>query len=365
MAKDTTKTVSSDQKEEIKTNINRYKPSKEDKVSIVKVYDRYEEMKSGNERQEMETHWDDAEKLMDGDTGTTRDEDDWRSNICFNIVAPSVYGALQEIIEAPPTLKAIPGGKDDLDKVPIINVVLKYSLYVSDYLSNLVLTFYDALQYGIAITQEDYKEDPRKVYDLVEFNEKDGVEKYEEREINNKKVNSELVSIRNFFWDEMADSLENSRDCIRRYVININEFKRAYSRYKWAKNSDYVVAGGDTTMYEYYKVPEDVSGSDVEVLWYWNKVDDKLIIIANGVLVRSTPNPYMHKELPFSRFVGVVKPHYFCGRGFPEMVKDTLTWKEYCQYRDPWDFRQMDKEFLKGLREVMQNCADKKKGEDE
>ena len=141
---------------------------------------------------------------------------------------------------------------------------------------------------------------------------------------------SRNVNINKLEFSDEFESEKISGSNIRANIVvidrertNINEFKRAYSRYKWAKNSDYVVAGGDTTMYEYYKVPEDVSGSDVEVLWYWNKVDDKLIIIANGVLVRSTPIPYMHKELPFSRFVGVVKPHYFCGRGFPEMVKDT------------------------------------------
>jgi len=310
-------------KEEIKNLIDKYKPSKEAKADLKLVFDRYEEMKSGNERQEMEDHWDNAEKLMEGDTGETRDEDDWRANICFNIVAPALYGALQEIIEAPPVFNATPGGKDDIDKIPIINVVLKYTLYASDYLSELVKTFYDAIQYGVAVTQVYYKEDPRLVSDLVKFDDEKGIEEYKEREINDKKIVDELVSIRNFFWDEMADSLENSRDCIRRYVINIDEFKRAYSRYKWAKNVDYVVAGGDTSMYEYYDVPEDVTGDQVEVLWYWSRAKDKLIIKANNVLIRSTPNPNMHKELPFARYVGIVKPHYFCGRGFPELVKDT------------------------------------------
>ena len=140
-------------KEEIKNLIDKYKPSKEAKADLKLVFDRYEEMKSGNERQEMEDHWDNAEKLMEGDTGETRDEDDWRANICFNIVAPALYGALQEIIEAPPVFNATPGGKDDIDKIPIINVVLKYTLYASDYLSELVKTFYDAIQYGVAVTQ--------------------------------------------------------------------------------------------------------------------------------------------------------------------------------------------------------------------
>ena len=151
--------------EEIKT----YTPSEEEKKDQKMVFDRFDNMKKGQERKEAEDHWKDAEMLDAGDTGETRDEDDWRSNIFFNITSPAILTALQEIIEAPPVYNPTPGGKDDIPKAPIMAVIMKYTLYQSDYLKELVKIFHTALKYGVAFVQEYNKEDPRVIQELKDY----------------------------------------------------------------------------------------------------------------------------------------------------------------------------------------------------
>lgn len=58
--------------------------------------------------------------------------------------------------------------------------------------------------------------------------------------------------------------------------------------------------------------PEDKYKNLVEILEYWEK--DRLVVVANqGVVLRDTPNPYSHKEIPFVELDDYRDPHLLYG----------------------------------------------------
>jgi hypothetical protein len=74
-------------------------------------------------------------------------------------------------------------------------------------------------------------------------------------------------------------------------------------------------------MNPFFKSPQDITGTKVELIRYYNKQTDKYIILANDVLVREGPLPYNHKELPFSRHICFELKDQFYGAGLPVMLE--------------------------------------------
>ena len=87
--------------------------------------------------------------------------------------------------------------------------------------------------------------------------------------------------------------------------------------------------GGDLNYYQFYTPPQGIDrDNQVEVCFYWGRRPDKLIIVANDVVIRDGPNPYNHKQLPFAEGSDVPRLNQFYAKGEPELlesIQDELT----------------------------------------
>src|SRR3990170_120860 len=218
--------------------------------------------------------------------------------------------------------------------------------------------FKDSLILGTGIGQEYYLKKPRKIRHIKV--DKDGKESYTEEEIfEYDDCILEPVRLQDFFIDENARNINSgpypARDCIRRYVMDIDDFKNFFTGKVWdpLENAKRVIPGKGADYYEFYKPPTGIDHSrQVEVLWYWSRVPkDYLVVIANDVVIRMGPNIYRHKQLPFARAIDIKRTHRFYGKGEPELLesvqneKDTL--RRMILDRNHLD---IDKMFLVGSR---------------
>lgn len=64
----------------------------------------------------------------------------------------------------------------------------------------------------------------------------------------------------------------------------------------------------------------DSTDDDVVVFEHWNKMRDELIIYANGVKIFDGPNPYEHKELPFSDYIDRLQHNTYLGESECERI---------------------------------------------
>lgn len=314
-----------------------YKPSEKIQKDREMVYLRYSQMKQGtpgNDRASLEAKWDKWEKQYEG--WRPPKNDDWQSTIIPPFTTTVVERSLAEMVDQTIQPKVAARGKEDEVKAKIVTHVKDYTWEVGDGDIELYKSLKQYLILGNTIWQEDYWQDKRKVNILTKFNFDTNEEEYEEKEIVDfDDVYGETVDLRNFFIDPMARSINNGRykanDCIRRYIMNYDTFLETFKDtiYDQFGAVKYVKPGGDLNYYQYYSPPNGIDkDNQVEVLWYWGRRPDKLIIVANDVVIKDGPNPFNHKQLPFAEASDVPRLNQFWSRGEPELlesIQDELT----------------------------------------
>jgi len=321
-----------------KAKINAlYKPPDNIAYDREMVYKRYTQMRNarvfGGEN--LEAVWDRAERQYEA-WRPPKSADDWQSNIVPPFTTTAVERALAEIVDQTIQPKATARGPEDVVKSKIINYIKDYTWEVGDGDLQLYGGLKQNLVLGNTIWQEDYWQDKRQVRVLTRFDPKTNEETFEEREVMDfDDVYGETVDLRTFFIDPMARTINMGRykanDCIRRFIMNYDTFQENFigSKYDQFGVAKLVQPGGDLNYYQYYNPPEEMDKSNqVEVLFYWGRRPDKLIIVANDVVIQDGPNPYNHKQLPFAEGSDVPRLNQFWARGEPrllESIQDELT----------------------------------------
>lgn len=301
-----------------------YTPTKLEKKMRDFVYDRKFAMESSKDRKDVEKEWRNGREQWEA-MRRERSSDDWQSNHYVPLTTAVIETAMSEMIDQSPGPQILPRGSEDSPKASIMEHVFRYSWEISD--SDLAEEdiLHDALICGTGIGQEYYFKDIRK----IQTKRKNNSQQYEEEEmVDYDDVLLEPVKLEDFYIDENSRGFTGpyaARDCIRRYIMNMDDFKNFFKGETWDPfgNAKYVQPGGDTNYYEKYKPPQGIDHSkQVEVLWYYSvKPEDWMIILANDVVVVMGPNPYKHKQLPFARAVDVKRTHKFYGKGEPALLE--------------------------------------------
>lgn len=302
-----------------------YNPEGVELEMLKRVYHRFEQMKDSPDRKMAEREWDRGRKQWEA-MRIDRGEGEWQSNHQVPMTTAVVESALSEVIDQSPKPLILPRGSEDIPKVTVMSHLFDYTWEVSDSDLEFEDIIHDAFIEGTGIGQEYFYADMRRIKtsrkgeSKTEWNEEDMLD-YNDCFL-------ESVKNEDFFVDENARGFRGpfaARDCIRRYIMNIADFRQFFKGPVWdpLDNAKYVRPGGDTNYYEWYKPPQGVDHGDmVEVLWYWaRKPDDWMIIVANEILVVLGPNPNKHKELPFSRAIDVKRTHKFYGKGEPALLE--------------------------------------------
>lgn len=301
-----------------------YKPSDEAKAVISYVYDRRRAMEDSEDRQKVMNNLDKWEKQYEA-WREPRKPDDWQSNHVVPMTISVVQTAVSEIVKQNLRPFVLPRGMEDKGKAGVMQHIYDYAWEVADGDMFVYDAVIELLMFGTVIAQEYYRVDKRKIGNITIKDDKEVVT-YEDA-IDYDDVYSEVVKLQDFYVDEFARSFTGSykaRDCIRRFVMDIDDFHAMYDGSTWDQFGDAakVKAGGNVDYYEFYKPPQGIDTSrQVEVLHYWNEPKDKFIIVANEVLIRDNPNPYKHKRLPFARGVDIKRVHRFYGKGEPELLE--------------------------------------------
>lgn len=201
---------------------------------------------------------------------------------------------------------------------------------------------FDALIYGTGILFEGYGESKRKLVPLddkkptleVDYSEK----KKEDITVYDGLI-SQRIDPRNFYVDETAyilhdeTDIQGASDCAVRELYNQQEWE---SKFKDFKNFDTVkpVAWGVSLItfgiqpYQKESEEQKTSSTYYEVVQYWNKELDWLLMVANGVEIYFGANPYKHKRLPFTVYYNYRRDDSFWGISETEVIVPFIQAKE-------------------------------------
>lgn len=320
MAESTASSVLQDQQLEPKPVINGgYNPNKRNRLIRRTVYQRYYWLRDDPIRKEQEDDWEIADKEFTM-YAPPRDPDDWEADLHLPDSFSAVQAQMQETIErkARPHLKQT----EDSDQpyADLGNATLTYNMDSTGYDYQYYLGKLNAANRGTSFFMDYWRTEKRTVKDPTDV-DSDGNLVYKEKEIVDFDDDYlEWVSNEFIYIDEKCNNIDDAVDGFRREIINIDEFHRKYDNKKGFIDTKYVYAGGDRSTRSYFRLPQDITEQDVEVLHYYNRSTDSYWCVANNVTIYDSPLPWKHKQLPFAVLYQYRVPGQFWGMGIPKII---------------------------------------------
>jgi hypothetical protein len=300
---------------------NYYKPkNKKEREAREMVWSRYRIMRDDQKRKEAEEEWDLGDKMF-MQWQEPREDGDWRAHVTLPDGFAAVQTHMQETIErrSRPVLKPVEVSDNAL--MMFGNAVFNHSMDVTGYDYQDYLAKQTAAIRGTAFVMENYRLEKREIQDLTGVDE-DGKLKYEKKTVTDvDDTYTEWVDNEFIFLDPGASDQNLMRDMVHREIISWDELQRVYSLQPEFMNIDKVPkAGLVDDRVRYFERPKDVEDDEVEVLHYYNRATDAYYVLANNVLIRMTPLPFKHKELPVSVHTHYNIPGRIYGMGIPKVI---------------------------------------------
>lgn len=298
---------------------NKYQPNKRQRKVRRRVYDRFYNLRDNPARREAEEDWAAADAEYEMPVPEI-DDDDWRSHLQLPDAFAGIQAQAQEDIErkARPTLTAT----EDTDQ-PIeafANSVMTYNMNNTGFDYQYYLAKLAAAIRGTSFVMDYWRHETR-VVKLPTDTDDEGNLTYEEKEIVDFDDDySEWVPNEFIFPDEKVKSIDEASDFVRREILNVDVFHTKYDYRPGFFDTEYVVAGGDTSTRSIFKLPQDITSQDVEVLHYYNRDIDVYWCVANNITIYDDPLPTMHKELPLAVRYQYRIPGRFWGMGIPKVI---------------------------------------------
>jgi hypothetical protein len=301
-------------------HVYTYHPSnKSERDARRRVWDRYQKMKDSPLRAKAERRWDLGDKMYSM-WSPDRDKDDWKADVILPDGFSAVQTHMQETIQLRPRphIEGVESSDETLKMFK--NHTFQYAMDKTDFdIETYKCRNVSAIR-GDAYSIEEYRYETRKVKDIKSV--KNGVIEYVEREIVDfDDVYTRFVDNWNVFTDDSVEDPKYGRDCIYREVLSHEDFIASYQGKSGFMNVDEVVPAVNIAPNAgFFQKAADMEDNDVEILHYYNRITDSYDSLANNVLIRQTPLPSRHKELPIDKWTFYPLPGQIYGLGIPQIM---------------------------------------------
>lgn len=302
--------------------------SRADIDKISRIYQRFDAMRNSRQALGVEAKWLKYEKQYAPGIAT-RDTDLHIKNpskIKSSMTWANIQTVLAMMIDQKLEVELMPQEKKDRAKALVLQAVFDFAWEKSKGNVELFYFILSALVYGTGIWKEFYRSETRKIKEIDSYDPTTETLIYKETTIEDyNDVDGENVDIRKFYVDDEASDMENARDCIERSLVPFASFTYQFPKEKYQNVSR--VTPGASFLSDVEELREenphpDIGEDRIEILEYWNKERDERVILANGVIILDTPNPYKHKQLPYARLPFYVKDKQnFYGVGIAELLE--------------------------------------------
>jgi len=287
-----------------------------------------------------EPRWDLQEKVNIG-WSKPPSQDEFQSNVKSPMSSGRVEATMHKLRKLDLQFVVRPDDiKDDKEKrkARVVQELLNNLFQRRAYKSRMMEWFNDCLVHGSAFMHVYYLRKKRSV-EMPKLDTKNMSDEEKDKVKNKEKVYEkkdiydyddivfEPVKIQEVYVDPSARNLHGTsyeaQWIIRRMLPSITQFKAMYRGDPDAKNVSKVRPAsayiGEET--EFFEPPRDIKDNDyVELLHYYNKAEDSYVVVANDVVIKDMPLPYMHKQLPFVKINAYEVLHQFYGMGIPDRL---------------------------------------------
>jgi hypothetical protein len=313
-----------------------YEPSEKDRDTISRLYNRLQEMVQMRNKsysyfnnRSLTSYIDESIKRWNSFIPPRGDlEQDWQARVFNSFTRNVCISLLSRIAMTRPRSRFVATNKDgfqDTLRAHILEKGLEYTYNKENGDWKFFLAALEMVTKGTVVVYEGYKKVKRKVKEIKKFDPVTGAVDYTEKTIlDYNDCYQEIVPLEEIYFGNLwINDIQQMPDIIWKRVMMNESFKEDFKKYP---NAKYVKPGTFATVVEtipYYKQKEyfQLDRKSVEVVQWYNKWKDELIITANGVLLYDGPIPFHHKSYPFAS--AIFEPFavdFIYGRSLPDKV---------------------------------------------
>ena len=341
-----------------------YKPSKKEKVLIGRIYKdvtsmidaRNEKYNEFNNRTLVE-FMDDSEKRLNAyvPSKASQGKDDWQSNVALPTIRNSQKRMLAGFALVVPDLGVKAFGLDnqmEIDKAEVTKNLVRGSYLENE---NPVLeNFWEAWacsSVGTIIVYEGFLKTKHDQKYIESYDPVTGDVKFKKREVtvDNQCISLDIPLTELFIHSFYVHDIQNQPRIawIRYYEEDVFEYEFGhYSNAKFVKTFSQYTESNTTSFFNDHQWRNNnrAGKNKIEVVRYYNKLEDEYIIVANGVLLFEGPLLWTSngvKVYPFAKSIWepFANKKFFYGNAMPNIMMG-----EYDTANSLWN-SVMDKEF--------------------
>lgn len=314
-----------------------YVASKEERELVSRVFGRFEIMRTTRDKQynyfnarNLIDLIDDSSKRFNSWIDARTGPEDWGAKTVDPMTRNKVIFIIASLASKRLDTEFFKQDDDDKIRAKIIKAFHEYSY---DYENQEMQTFYEMLSAvvkGTVVGYEGFKAPTVDIKKIDTYDAETGKTTY--KKISKKLtpyVCSEIVPLEDFYPGDIRQrNIQKMPDCAWRSVLNYATFQQDFKKYPNMKHVKPGLQMGKTDAFYNDVISSGLQDDEVEVLRYFNKIDDEFVIIADGILLTPLDSPLVwnHKEkglgLPFwSTIYEPFDEKFFYGKPLPDKLR--------------------------------------------
>ncbi len=252
--------------------------------------------------------------------------DQTQSNIFFNFTRNAIISYLSKVAMSPVQAHIIAVNKKtglvDQKFADVLEDLNQFSLNAENAPQKFLMAALECVTKGTVVVYEGYMKQKQKAKFPTEFDATTGKVKYKEEErIVFDNCYQEVVPLEDFFiTNPFQPDVQKQPKIIWRKLTSESEAKAEFGHYKvwdYVRPGKYLVAQDMEPFYRNMLVTE-LGRDQVEVLRYYERIENRHIILANGVVLYDGPIPFKDGRYPFAKAINEPFGNdFFWGNGHP------------------------------------------------
>lgn len=273
---------------------------------------------------------DDSVKRFTTNVDSREGLEDWQARVNDPFTRNKVLAILGKVASVLPIASFTARGDEDTRKAVILSDLYNYSEDKDNYEKFMVKYLLEAIVKGTAIGYEGMEHYKRVIRDVKGTGDNITVT---ERKISEIKLFAELVPLEEFYPSSVSiDVVADMQYCFWRKEYPYAQFISKWGNYEKSKDvqpNSTTFHSEDRPFYADYITHQTTPGT-VEVIRYYNVIDDCYVIIANGIWLNPitdkgdlevlSPLPFNHKRLPFFDIRFDFLGDWFYGKSLPDKL---------------------------------------------
>jgi hypothetical protein len=253
---------------------------------------------------------------------------DWGAKVFDPMTRNKTVGIIAQVTAERTKAEFFAQNTEDLNDKQAARICKNFDDHAAYKNRDIVQQFMIALEAstkGTCVDYESYRMDKRTIKEITDYDPTTGEVKYDEKEVTDwNDVYSDIIPLFDIYFGNVYErDVQKQPYIVWRSVLNRSDLEKEFGSFR---NFDKIQGGGDTTSDDMYKnwISDDIDDEEYEVIRYFDRWEDEMDIVVNGVLITPliSPFPWNHKKYPFAITVFErFDSSFIYGKSLPDKLK--------------------------------------------